>query len=159
MDDTFDYQDGRTESVAPEAIAAPPVTAGPVLLDRAAIRNAVDQVYEIVPVPEWGGAVRVKGITAIERDAYETDILRGKGKERDVNLKLARAKLVVRATVDDAGERVFSEGDITWLGTKSAAALNRVYDAAARLAGLTETDLEEMVDDFTLDQTASGSTA
>ena len=46
--------------------------------------------------------------------------------------------------VDAQGQRLFSEADVAALGKKSAAALGRVYDAAARLAGLSAEDVEEL---------------
>ena len=55
-----------------------------------------------------------------------------------------RAKLVARSVVGDDGEPVFTQQDVAALGELSAAALDRVFEVASRLSGLSEADLEEM---------------
>ena len=47
----------------------------------------------------------------------------------------ARARLVVLCVIDAEGQRVFAAEDADLLGDKSAAAVNRIYEVAARLAG------------------------
>lgn len=111
------------------------------LLNRDAILTADDLQTEDVQVPEWGGTVRVRSLIGSERDAFEAHVA-GDGKK--ANLDNLRARLVALTIVDDKGERVFSDGDVKKLGMKNAAALNRVFDAAQRLSGLTEADVEEM---------------
>ena len=117
-------------------------------LDRAAILGAADTTYETVEVPEWGGSVRVKSLTAAERDKFETDSIveSGKGKRKtiDVNMRNMRARLVVRCVVDKDGKRVFSDTDAEVLGDKNAAIVTRIYEVASRLAGLSEADMEEL---------------
>lgn len=112
------------------------------LLSKSQILAAADLVTEDVEVPEWGGTVRVRAITAAERDAFETSVVGdGKGKRNLVNL---RARLVALAIVDDAGQRLFSDGEAEALGGKSGAAMDRVYAVAQRLSGLTERDVKEL---------------
>lgn len=103
-----------------------------------------DTQYEDVPVPEWGGTVRVKSLTGKERDGLEASLIVGKGKNSNVNLNNLRAKLVARTIVDEDGKHIFSDEDITALGAKSAAALNRAYEVAQRLSGITQEDVEEL---------------
>ena len=73
-------------------------------LSRDAIFAVPDIQSEDVFVPQWSGTVRVKGLTARERDQFEADILRGKGKNVEVVKQNLRAKLVVRAAVDEVGD-------------------------------------------------------
>lgn len=113
-------------------------------LSREDILGARDTVTEEVPCPEWGGTVLVKGLTGAERDAWEASLLTGRGANRDVNMANVRAKLVAAAIVDDKGNRLFLSTDVEALGQKSAAALSRVYDAAARLAGVSKEDEESL---------------
>lgn len=113
-------------------------------LTRDAILDAQDVQFEEVPVPEWGGVVRVKGLTGKERDALESSMIQGKGKKASVNLANLRAKLTAQACVDEAGNRIFSDEDVAALGNKSAAALQRVFEAAQRLSGLSDDDVEEL---------------
>jgi len=114
-------------------------------LGRDEILQVDDLQYEDVEVPEWGGVVRVRGLTGAERDAFEESIMDQRGKKFRVLLQNLRAKLVALSIVDEAGKRLFSEGDVGKLGTKSAAALQRVFEAAQRLSGISDEDVDELV--------------
>lgn len=118
------------------------------LLGRDEIFAAADTQVEDVAVPEWGGSVRIRGLSGSERDQYEAWIIQGRGKNRDVNLKQARAKLVMMCAVDAEGKRIFDEADLIRLGAKSALALQRVFDKASALSGLDEDTLEKIQDDL-----------
>lgn len=123
-------------------------TNGRVFLDRSAILTSPDVQTEELNVPEWGGWLRVRGLTGKQRDEYETSITIGKGKNQEINTRNARAKLVVMCLVDEAGQPLFSRQDVVALGEKSAAALQRVFDVARRLSGLSEEDMEELTETF-----------
>lgn len=130
-------------------------------LTREAILEADDIQEEVVQVPEWGGKVLVRGLTGSQRDDYEATLQRGKGTNKEINLRNARAKLVMWSVVNaqtQARERLFSEQDVERLGKKSAAALQRVFDAAARLSGLSAKDLDELTENFDYGQ-SDGSTS
>ncbi|MBX7264921.1 hypothetical protein KIF24_01870 [Micromonospora sp. Llam7] len=118
------------------------------LLTRDQILAIDDSSSEDVEVPEWGGTVRVKGMTGAERDKFEAASIKGKGKNRDVNLANLRARLVAASVVDEDGQPLFKPYDVENLGRKSAAALGRVYDVAQRLAGLSDEDVDELTEDF-----------
>lgn len=115
------------------------------LLTKQAIFGAQDIKTEDVAVPEWGGVVRVRGLTGIERDNYEQSLIDQRGKKTRVDMRNARAKLVAMTVVNETGERLFSDDEITILGTKSAAALDRIYDVAAALSGVADEDIEELL--------------
>lgn len=129
------------------------------LLSRDAILGADDRKTEDVAVPEWGGSVRVRSLSGAERDAFESHVVsvRSDG-SKSVNLRNVRAKLVSLSVVDEAGERLFSDADVDALGDKSAAALERVFDVARHLSGLSEDDIEELAEGFT-DAPSDGSTS
>lgn len=118
-------------------------------LTREQILGADDRKTEDVPVPEWGGTVRVRALSGTERDAYEAGIVevRGDG-SRKFTLANARARLASLSVCGEDGERLFTDADIKELGEKSAAALERVFDVALRLSGLAEDDVKEMVEAF-----------
>ena len=118
-------------------------------LSKDDILKAADNAPEEVNVPEWGGTVLVRGMTGKERDAFELSLMTpGRGGRREVNPVNVRAKLVSRCVVDDDGNRLFTDGDAAELGEKSAAAVNRIYDVAARLSGMAEGEQEELARDF-----------
>jgi len=108
------------------------------------ILNAVDITYEDVPVPEWGGTVRIRGLTGTERDRYEQSLLGTKGTVSVPKLAGARARLCAWTIVNAAGELEFTDAQVLKLGKKSAAALERVFDASRKLSGLSEEDVEEL---------------
>ena len=121
-------------------------------LTKDQILQADDRKYQDVECPEWAGTVRVRSLSGMERDAFETSVLTGKGKNRDVNLRNLRAKLVALTVVDGIGEALFSEPDIKALGAKNAAALDRVFSVAQQLSGLREEDVEDLVKNSETDQ-------
>lgn len=114
------------------------------LLSRDQILGIQDLSFEDVPVPEWGGTVRIGMLTGTERDAFEQQLVTRQGKKTSVNLDNIRARLVALCAIGENGERLFSEKDVAQLGRKSAIALNRVFEVAQRLNGLTEEDIEEL---------------
>ncbi len=114
------------------------------LLTKASILATEDLPRETVHVPEWGGDVLVQGLTGAERDAFEASVMTGKGKDRDVNVKNLRAKLIAKSLVDEAGRPLFGEPDLAALGGKSAKALQRLFEVAQRLSGLTPQDVDEL---------------
>lgn len=114
------------------------------MLTKDQILDAKDLQTEVVEVPEWGGSVKIRGMTGVERDAFEESLLRGKGKNTRVNMQNIRAKLVAHSVVNGDGERMFSNADVQALGKKSAAALDRIFDVAQELSGITKADVEEL---------------
>lgn len=114
------------------------------LLTRDQIMQAPDRCTEVVAVPEWGGDVRVRNLTARERDELEASVYQGEGRERRANMRNLRARLVALACVDEQGARLFSDDDVALLGEKSAAAVDRIFGVAQRLAGLSTKDVEDL---------------
>lgn len=121
---------------------------------RALILNGKvgDEVIEAVPIPEWkdeGGkpvTVHVRAIGGAERDAFEEGSLKKTSKGREVTLENARARLAVLACCKGPADPspLFLPTDAMLLGARSAAALDRIYAVASRLAGINEADVEEL---------------
>lgn len=119
------------------------------LLTRDQILQANDIQSRTIAVPEWGGEVRVRGLTGTERDRYEASLLQErKGGGYKQNLRNARTRLVVLGCVDEQGRRLFNDGDIEALAARSAAALERVFAAIREMSGMTEADIEELTENF-----------
>ena len=131
------------------------------------VANADDLNFEDVMVPEWAkgkrAKLRVKSLTGTERDRFESSILTADGKgNRVVTTEQMRAKLVVMAVVHPpgtpkAGERLWGDLDVNWISEKNAAALDRVFTAAQKLAGLSDDDVDELV--AKLGEAPAGSTS
>jgi hypothetical protein len=118
------------------------------LLDREAILAADDRKYETVECPEWGGEVRLKSISGTQRDAYEQSLIQSSGSDRKMNLRNARVKLIVLCAVDGEGRSLFTAEDVSALGRRNAAPIDRLFDACKRLAGMGDDDVEKLTEDF-----------
>lgn len=88
------------------------------------------------------GDVTVRGMTGEERDEFEQALMTGKGRNRDINLKNMRAKLVSYCAMDKDGGRMFP--DPTALGRIRADVLNKLFTVAQKLSGISEEDAEEL---------------
>lgn len=99
---------------------------------------------ETVDVPELGGVVTVRGLSAAERDAFERSMWVQKGKHRELNLTNIRARLVALCVVDEAGQCLFTEADVPALGQVRADIMDRLFTMAQRLSGLRDEDVSEL---------------
>lgn len=116
---------------------------------RRSILTAEDIPTETIEVPEWGLAVRVRGLTGAQVDRWQNSNYRVKGDTVEMRMQNARAKLVAMCIVDERGKRVFNDGaDVTDLGSKSSLAIARVYQVARRLSGIDEKALEKIRENF-----------
>ena len=115
------------------------------VLDRSAILSASDMKIEELEIPEWGGSVHIKSLSGKDRDAFESSMFEGRGKNRKENFANLRARLLVRTIVTESGDRIFQNNDINALGNKNAKALDRCFAKARELSGMSDEDVEEMV--------------
>jgi len=129
------------------------------LLDRAAILEADDLQSAVVEMPEWGGSVRVMGLTGKQRDAFEASVVQRNGRDKTMNLANIRARLVSMTVVDADGKRLFGPNDVETLGERSAAALDRIFTKAQELSGISDGDVQEMTENFGNGQSAGSSSA
>lgn len=102
-------------------------------LSRSQILDSLDRKFEDVQVPEWGGTVRVGSFSALDRGAFEQSVYT-EGKQ--VDMAAYRVRLCAATIVDEDGKTLFTQEDVEALCAKSAAALDRVFTAAAKLNGL-----------------------
>lgn len=111
------------------------------MLTKDQIFEIKDLQVELVDVPEWGGQVYVRGMSGSERDAFEASVVDLRGSAQKVNMQNIRARLVSLTACDQEGNRLFSDSDIIELGKKSAIALQRIFDVAQRLSGLSKEEM------------------
>lgn len=107
-------------------------------------KEAQDLPMERIEVPEWGTTLWVRTVGASERDAFEADSMVKRGRSREVNLRHLRARMAVLCCCEEDGRPAFTPEDVAWLGTKSAKVLARIHNAAVRLNGWSDEDVEEM---------------
>lgn len=126
---------------------------------RHAILGATTVPIEAVPLPELGMSVKVRGMTGIERDAFEGSLVVQRGRKRDISTANLRAKLVAYCAVDDDGTRLFTDADAEQLGKVRGDLLNRLFTVAQRLSGLTDEDVDELGKDLSREASAGSSSA
>jgi hypothetical protein len=108
-----------------------------VYLSRDEILKADDLKVVDVDVPEWGGVVRVRALSGVERDQYEVSIIERAADGSYVdNFVNRRAKLAALSIIDENGARMFSADDVVALGNKSTSALSTVLAAINELSGI-----------------------
>lgn len=122
-----------------------PAPDGPRFATRDAIFAVDDRRYEDVYVPEWKVTVKVRSLTGAERDRFEANSISEKNGNRTLNFRNLRARLVVLTACDEHERPLFRSEDVDMLGGRSAAALQRIFEVAQKLAGITKEDVDEMV--------------
>lgn len=120
----------------------------PLVDDAQDVFDIEDITVEVVPVPEWKRSVRLKVLSAYERDEFEASTVTMKGGKQKPNLANLRARLVARCMVDSKGDRVFQSGDVARLGRKSSKALDRLFAKCQELNGFSDKDIEDLTEDF-----------
>lgn len=105
-------------------------------LSKDEIQKADTLPHEDVPVPEWGGKVRVVTMTAGERDSYDDTIYRMEGTVATVDRKDFRSKMLIHCLTDEKKKRLFTE--VKELSALSSKPIQRLYDVAQKLNGMSK---------------------
>lgn len=131
------------------------------LLTAAQIEAADDRAFEDVDVPEWGGTVRVAGMSGTDRNAYQKQmvVFGGNGRPKEVDLTDQLARLLARCLVDENFKRLYNDATIKKLGAKNGAVLERLARVAKRLSGLGEDDVEDAAGNSEPGQSGSSTSA
>jgi len=110
------------------------------MLTREEILSKTSLKTERITVEELFGEIIVSEMSGEMRDEWEQAI-----REKDAGGKLVspRAKLVAFTVVDEKGDRVFSDGDISALGKLPSAILEKICLVAMRLNGLAAGAIEK----------------
>ena len=115
------------------------------ILNKQDILQARDVKIEKVEVPEWGGTVFVRSLSAAERGLIEEAAAKFKeSKGKDSFARMFTVKFASLTICDEEGNRLFDDKDLAALQQKNAAAVARVAEAAQKLSGFTKEDLEEL---------------
>ena len=103
-----------------------------------------------VDMPEWGGAVLLRPLSAKASMAIVGD---------DQPQSAVAAKLIVASLVDEAGETLFAEDDIGLIEDLDAKAVLRLSREIMRLNGLGGDDIERTAGESEPSQDGGSSTA
>lgn len=113
------------------------------VLKRDDILKADDIKYQDVECPEWNGTVRIKVMSGTERDSYESSVYEVKDGGVKFKRDDVRSKLLSKCIVDDDGKRIFTDSDIKELGKKSSLVLDRLFDVAQIINGLSKESVDQ----------------
>lgn len=127
------------------------------LLTKDEILAADDLFTEDVEVPEWGGTVRIRGMTALQLDQWEMRI--AKARERGMTDIDFRASCVAQCIVDEDGNRVFNIQDVVALSKKSGAVLDRLFDIVRDKSGMTNEHLRAAAENLGMTPNGDSRTA
>jgi len=91
---------------------------------------------EEVEVPEWGGKVWVREMTAAERFAHG-EPLPGEDKMTEDEITCTKTvRICAYCIVDKDGKHIFTNADVEALSEKGFTAINKVAKTAYRLSGI-----------------------
>jgi hypothetical protein len=110
-----------------------------VALTRDEIFAADDKGLVKIAVPEWGGDVWLRVMTVGELDAYTNEAK----KKGDGIFDDFRTRYLVKCLVDESGVRLFNNGDVEKLATKSAKVMNRLWEEALKHNSISDDNVEE----------------
>ncbi len=115
-------------------------------LSRDAILGFDDRQLAEVWVPQWDSWVRVRALSAAERDDYEQraiDSQAAKGKNASTQVRGLRARLVVMGACLPDGKPLFSDADVVALNEKNGSAIDLLASKISELSGLSKGAVED----------------
>jgi hypothetical protein len=118
-------------------------------LSASEIFNISDLGLQELYIPEWRGKVFIRVMTVCERQKFESLVSKGNG-ELIPNM---RERIAVATVCDAKGNRLFDDNDIPRLSSKSAAALDRIFDKALEVNLFSKKDIDELAGELKANQT------
>lgn len=92
-----------------------------------------------------GKFVKLIGLSGIDRDKWERDVLKMHKGKKQVNV---RGLLVARCMVNSKGERIYPDTHALKLGQKSSATLQPLFRLAQELSGFSDDEIDELEEDL-----------
>jgi len=112
---------------------------------RKTILEADDIESEIIDVPQWGIKVEIRGMSSKER----AKLLKSTSVNGEVDFDRWFPDLIIATAHDpETGDKIFEPADREALNAKSGAAITKLAEAASRLSGLGEADVEAAKEDL-----------
>lgn len=120
------------------------------MLSREEILGKEDLPVEDVPVPEWGGSVGIRTMTATEKVEFSRDIDTDDTSKGDF-----MSQLVALTACDKDGNALFTKEDVLALGKKNGNAMSELCDAAQRINKMGKKYQDETEKNSETEQTSS----
>jgi hypothetical protein len=108
-------------------------------LTKEQILSAQDIKTTDVDVPEWGGVIRVRNLSALER----RQLLR-KSMEDELDEDQTEIAFFVKCIVDETGQPLFNADEIKAIANKSASAYTKIVSAVLNINALTTDAIEDI---------------
>jgi len=108
------------------------------LLSREQFLKNRPQVNETVSA--LGGQVKLKAMSACEKDMFEQRWLELKDRVGDAEIPNIRAFFVIHHVVDEDNKLMFTIDDLEAVGNQSGLEIDKLFVAAQRLSGLSDDD-------------------
>lgn len=114
------------------------------VLSKALILEAADLRTEAVDVPEWGGEVLLRELSAAQMSEFKAKSVAAVDPQtqavRDgATLFGLSAWIVSRAAIGEDGKRLFTDADLTRLGEKSDKVIDRLAARVLKMSGAAAT--------------------
>jgi len=106
-------------------------------LSRDAILAAQDFKTEEVPVPEWGGVVLVRELSAQDFDSVGFPMVKESGEIDARGARGMNVKIVSLSIIDEEGNQLFTPKDVRALGERAIAPIRRITAKVMELSGMT----------------------
>jgi len=121
------------------------VTQKPAYATRESILNYVDFQTREIAIPEWGGmVVKIRSMSARERDMLESPMIEAAAAGKDAKFSNFRARIVALVCINEDGSKMFTIEDVEALGDKNSGAISRIADEAISLNGINEEDAAKL---------------
>ena len=101
---------------------------GKLLTSAEMILQAEDFVYDEVDCPEWNGSVRIRSLSGGQRVELRKAVDSGRN---DID-----EMLCVMAIVDEDGNRVLHQNQMSALGKKNTAVITRIANRVLEISGM-----------------------
>ena len=118
--------------------------------DKNKLRAYCDSKIVKVEVPEWPemGDLYVKNMTGKSRDNYEAAMYEAREKFKETGqgsiIENIRACTIVASACHKDGTLIWEPEEAADLGDKTALVLDRIYNVATKLSGITAKDIADM---------------
>jgi hypothetical protein len=110
-------------------------------LNRLEILQVQDRKVIELEVPEWGGTIHIRAMSAAMQDRIDAAYLDQTASGFDRRSVLTQS-VAAACICDPSGKRLFSDEDAAALAEKSAVALRRIWDKVREISRLTEEKIE-----------------